>query len=119
MSEEMIIPAGKTISKVEEWPRDVKNKILKILKTYVKKEKITENAQVSMMWDDQGQWVDVDYHFDDNGCVEDSCLCFAELYEDGNPTDESWEEAKNVAQILSDEYHLPVQIVIDVKTTAM
>lgn len=94
--------------KWEKEEKEEKEAILKILKEMLNEDCITNTSRVSIVWDNLGQWVDLDYEVSEDGVSTSSCLCYAELYEDGTPNEDSWIESKNIAQILSEEYDLPI-----------
>ena len=78
--------------------------------------KITDTARVRCSWDMHGQYVDLDYDYNvEQDIVENYALIFAELYEDGNPNDETWDEALKMGKSLAEMLDLPL-VVDDFRT---
>ena len=93
-------------------PKDNQNYVLnEYLDTYVNKNLITPKTRVYCHQDIHGQYVDLDYDYDDNSLTTNGYLSvFAELYEDGNPTDDTWADAVATAHFVGQKYQIPVVI---------
>lgn len=78
---------------------------------YIDRSLITDTARICCLWDDKGQYVDLDYDYNpETENVDNYSGVFAELYEDGSPDKYSWEDAKDIGNYLSDILKLPLTI---------
>lgn len=89
------------------WTGTQKKEFLESITSWIDEHQFTDSARICLEWNELGQFVDVDYEVI-NGSAKDSKLIFAELYEDGNPDENSWTDAADIAQALSEHYHLLV-----------
>ncbi|MCC2253580.1 hypothetical protein LKD70_03865 [Ruminococcus sp. CLA-AA-H200] len=77
----------------------------------ISKEKLTESARVTCQWNCLGQFVDLDYEYDyDNETALSSSCIFAEWYEDGTPTKQSWHDALCIGQYVAELMGIPLSI---------
>lgn len=58
------------------------------------KDKITNTACVSCIWDVDGIWADFNYAYEELRGHLDAFLCFCELYTDGEQKEAIWKPAK-------------------------
>lgn len=95
-----------------EIPKDDQNYVLnEYLDKYVEKNLITPTARVRCHQNTYGQYVDLDYDYNtDSQTVNGYASVFAELYEDGNPTHETWADAVATAYFIGQKYQIPVVI---------
>ena len=81
------------------------------LEKYIDRYLITGTSRVRCLWDNQGQYVDLDYDYDpENEIVNNYSCVFAELYEDGSPDKNSWRDARDIGEYLSNIMGLPLII---------
>ena len=75
----------------------------------IRKENLTSSSRVTCRWTDQGQFVSLDYNYDHTiETALNSDVLFAELYEDGSPCKETWDDAICIARYVSRELGIPV-----------
>ena len=77
----------------------------------VKKEKLTSSSKVACRWTENGQFVDIYYIYDHfyEIPLESYCL-YEELYEEGSPCKDTWEEALCIGKYISLKYNIPFLI---------
>lgn len=81
------------------------------LEKYIDRDLITDMSRIHCLWDDKGQYVDLEYDYDsETETVDNYSGVFAELYEDGTPDDNSWTDAKDIGEYLSSILKLPLVI---------
>lgn len=81
------------------------------LKKYIDRDSLTDTSRVHVIWDENGQYVDLEYDYDSKTeTVNNYSGVFAELYEDGNPNENSWMDAKDIGRYLSIILKLPLII---------
>ena len=84
----------------------------KWLSQKIRKENLTSSSRVTCRWTDQGQFVSLDYNFDYTiDTALDSDVLFAELYEDGSPCKETWEDAICIARYVSRKLEVPISYI--------
>lgn len=80
----------------------------------IQRNKITETACITCIWDADGIWVDLNYAYDAMMGAASCQLCMASLWtdpEDNQPSEALWQEAIEVATVLSAAYNLPLKII--------
>lgn len=81
------------------------------LEKYIDRDLLTDTSRVHVLWDDKGQYVDLEYDYNsETETVDNYSGVFAELYEDGSPDNNSWEDAKDIGKYLSGILKLPLII---------
>lgn len=81
------------------------------LKKYIDRDSLTDTSRVHVIWDENGQYVDLEYDYDSKTeTVNNYSGVFAELYEDGSPDNNSWTDAKDIGKYLSSILNLPLII---------
>lgn len=97
------------IEPLNQYLREMEAEVLAIYRL-VDEAKITNTANVSVQWDSYGIAVDFNYSYSDTLGVQDSLLCFAETYNDGQPDAVIWEDAKLIGKELAKNYRLTLEI---------
>lgn len=83
----------------------------KEIEKHIDKDLLTDTSRVHVLWDENGQYVDLEYDYDlETETVNSYSGVFAELYEDGNPNENSWMDAKDIGRYLSIILKLPLII---------
>lgn len=60
------------------------------LEKYIDRDLLTDTSRVHAIWDENGQYVDLEYEYNpETASVDNYSGVFAELYEDGNPDNNS------------------------------
>lgn len=80
----------------------------------IQKNKITETACITCIWDADGISVDLNYAYEAMMRASSCQLCMAYLWtdpEDNQPSEALWQEAIEVARVLSAAYNLPLKII--------
>lgn len=81
------------------------------LEKYIDRDLLTDTSRVHTIWDESGQYVDLEYDYNpETETVDNYSGVFAELYEDGNPNENSWKDAKDIGRYLSIVLKLPLII---------
>lgn len=75
----------------------------------IDKSRFTDTSRVCCSKDLYGQYVDIDYtYIPGTDMVEDSTLIFAEIADNGSPTEKTWEDLLKDAKHLSELLNLPL-----------
>ena len=97
------------IDSAYEYKEDPGDDTKKWLFQKIRKENLTSSSRVTCRWTDQGQFVGLDYNVDSSIDIAlDSDVLFAELYEDGSPCRETWEDAICIARYVSRKLGIPI-----------
>ena len=81
------------------------------LEKYIDRDLLTDTSRVHVLWDDKGQYVDLEYDYNsETETVDNYSGVFAELYVYGSPDNNSWEDAKVIGKYLSGILKLPLII---------
>ena len=83
----------------------------------IDKNKITSSAVVSVIWNDWGIAVDLNYSYSNEDGYGEGVLCFYEPYNHGLPDEVAWEEALSIGVALKNKYNLPIHITKESITT--
>lgn len=78
------------------------------IEIHIDKDKITDTARVCCVWDASGQWVDVDYQYDPLTGADDYLLVFGNPSDEGNVSEETWNEALAVGEYLKGLLSIPL-----------
>ena len=78
---------------------------------YIDRDLLTDTSRVHVLWDDKGQYVDLEYDYNsETETVDNYSGVFAPPTEDGSPDNNSWEDAKDIGKYLSGILKLPLII---------
>lgn len=81
------------------------------IEKHIDRDLLTDTSRDHVLWDENGQYVDLEYDYDlETETVNSYSGVFAELYEDGCPDEDSWEDANDIGKYLSNILKLPLII---------